>query len=349
MGLGKRLNILIITMPRSGSADTLARQWEMLKLLHASRPKRFTLEEIRSKLAQEGYPVDVNTVRRNLEMLSGLFPLGQDDLQKPHKWYWMPGSKGPLDAMNVSEAMSLALLEGMLGPLLPVGMTSSLEERFEQARDKLRELKRNQNTQWRELVRYVPPGLPFPPPLLVEGILEAVQDSLLRRRRLKVAYRGVGKPEATERILDPLAFIQLGERSYLVAGDGESTEPKSFALHRIKEAEVLEDKIQEWSGFSLDEYLQNGSAQFGAGGMITLRARIHERLKLHFDESPIAEDQKLGEEKGEWFVSATVRDTLQLEFWILSWSSYIEVLEPAELRERIQSRFKEALCGYRDD
>lgn len=336
-------------MPRSGSADTLARQWEMLKLLHASRPKRFTLEELRLKMAQDGYPVDVNTIRRNLELLSGLFPLGQDDLQKPHKWYWMPGTKGPLDAMSLSEAMSLALLEDLLGPLLPVEMTSSLEERFEQARDKLRELKRNQNIQWRDLVRYVPPGLPFPPPLLADGVLEAVQDALLRKRKLRVAYRGVGKPEATERILDPLAFIQLGERSYLVAGDAESPEPKSFALHRIEEAEVLDEKIQGWDGFSLDEYLQKGNTQFGAGNPICLRARIHERLKLHFEESPIAEDQELSDSNGEWTVSATVRDTLQLEFWILSWSFYIEVLEPAELRQRIQSRFKDALGAYGDE
>jgi predicted DNA-binding transcriptional regulator YafY len=321
----------------------------MLLLLHSSRPKRFTLEEIRSELARDGYPVDVNTIRRNLEMLSGLFPLVCDNSVKPHKWYWMPGAKGPLDAMSLSEAMSLALLEDLLGPLLPVEMTSSLEERFEQARDKLRELKRNQNIQWRDLVRYVPPGLPFPPPALAGGVLEAVQDALLRKRKLRVAYRGVGKPQPGERILDPLAFIQLGERSYLVAGEAESPDPKTFALHRIEEAEALDEQIHGWDGFALDEYLQNGNAQFGAGGMITLRARIHERLKQHFEESPIAEDQKLSAKNGEWFVSATVRDTLQLEFWILSWSFYIEVLEPVELRKRIQSRFKNALSGYGDE
>lgn len=333
-------------MPRSGSSDTLARQWEMLQILYASQPKRLTPQDLQLELAKLGYPVDVNTVRRNLELLSSVFPITADESKKPHEWFWMPGAKEPLGGMGLAEALSLVLLESVLVPLLPSGITGSMEGRFKQARDKLRLLKHNEHAPWRDLVRYVPSGLPFPPPLLADGVLETVQDGLLRRRRLRVAYRATGKESADERILDPLSLIQLGERSYLVAGYGDHETPVAYALHRIEEIEVLDDEVEGWDGFSLDEYLMKGSAQFGAGEPIHFRARIHERLRLHFEESAISDDQELTEENGQWFVSATVRDTWQLEFWILSWSFYLEVLEPVELREKIRSRLKDALNGY---
>jgi len=333
-------------MPSSDRETTLARQWELLRNHLPARPPGRASRDLRDRLENAGHTVTKRTIERDMEELSRIFPIVRNEVSIPYGWHWKENAQVDIAGMDLSEAVSLGLLEDVLRLIMPPAFLSALEGKFSLAREKLAALPKVPHARWADLVRYVPPGLPCTPPAMAPGVLPAIQEALLRQRQLLVVYRSSGSVTATERILNPLAFIQLGERSYLVAGDGDIPEPKFFALHRMQKAEVLEKNVQGRDGFSLDEYLQKGSAQFGAGNLICLRARIHERLKLHFEESPIAADQKLSEENGEWHVAATLRDTLQLEFWILSWSFYIEVLEPVELRERIQSLMRKALDGY---
>lgn len=337
-------------MPQSSSKSTIARQWELLKLLPRCGPGK-TSGELLQQLAERGYKnLSKRTVERDLVALNEVFKdqIHWNAESRPHGWHWSKQAAGSLRGMDVPEAVSLALLEDLLKQLVPTDLAAVMEGRFVEAGKKLGAMSNNAFASWRDMVRYISPGLPFPPPSLVEGVLEAVQEGLLRKQRLKVNYSGIAKPPG-ERTLDPLALIQRGERSYLVAADANSeglANLKSFALHRITQIEVLEEKVRGRDGFSLDKYLQSDGDQSETGKEISFRARIHKRLKLHLEESPIAPSQQLSDESGVSYVSATLRDTLQLEFWILSWSFYLEILEPLELRERIRSRLEDVLEPY---
>ena len=74
----------------------------------------------------------------------------------------------------------------------------------------------------------------------------------------------------------------------------------------------------------------------GGGEPLRLVARFWKRAGLHLLETPLAADQWVGDEDDEHFrLTATVNDTAQLRWWLLSFGSKVEVLEPVGLREEM--------------
>jgi len=113
--------------------------------------------------------------------------------------------------VDFTEALSLALVEDLLRKLAPVSLLRVLEPKFKQAHGKFGSITSNRYAQWTNLVRYVPPSLPFLPPKIEPRVLETVQEAILQKRQLQVRYSGPDDARARELTLHPLAFIQHGQ------------------------------------------------------------------------------------------------------------------------------------------
>ena len=249
--------------------------------------------------------------------------------------------------LDFADALSLTLIEDLLGELLPVPMIDGLRTKFAQARDRLAGTKGNRYVPWRERVRYVPPTLPFQPPKIVPHVLALVQTGLIEERQLSVAYSSVDSSAANELTLHPLALVQHGAIAYLVATAYDFTDPRLFALHRISSARLLDERSQRPEEFSLDAYLAQGGMQFGEGSAIRLKAEVTAKLGCYLEECPLATDQKLvAKTKDVYLLTATIKDSWMLQFWILSQGAEITVLQPKELRARIRDGLRAALSSY---
>lgn len=67
-------------------------------------------------------------------------------------------------------------------------------------------------------------------------------------------------------------------------------------------------------------------------------------------QTRLAVDQQMEPETDGWTrLTATVNDTWQLRWWLLGQGAGIEVIGPAELRERIRMELVEALALYYDN
>jgi predicted DNA-binding transcriptional regulator YafY len=67
---------------------------------------------------------------------------------------------------------------------------------------------------------------------------------------------------------------------------------------------------------------------------IRLDARFTAAAANHLHETPLAEDQRIGDEAdGRVRVRATVADTPQLRWWLLGFGDAVTVQAPAELRQ----------------
>lgn len=332
-------------MPRNSREPTLARQWELLKLIPRHRPGA-TARDLHERLKNAGHEVTKRTVERDLPELSIVFPLECNDASPPYGWHWKADVSFDIPGIALAEAVSLGLMEDLLRQLVPPTFVTALEGRFNAASDKLRCLPQNPYTKWTDLVRYVQPGLPFLPPAIQPGVLEAVQEALLGRRQLRAVYLSAGASAAKERILHPLALIQQGARSYLLASSADHHGPIQYALHRFQNAALLAESAIISKGFSLDDFLAAGGAQFGQGATITLKATISDELATILRETPIAPSQALVTRDGTHTLTATVKDSWQLGFWLLSQGPAITVLNPAALRKRIIAMLTQALAGY---
>ncbi|SCC92860.1 hypothetical protein THIX_30088 [Thiomonas sp. X19] len=93
-----------------------------------------------------------------------------------------------------------------------------------------------------------------------------------------------------------MATTQISARmmSYLVATVFDYPDVRTYAVHRMHSAAVLDQHAQPPEAFDLDAYIASGAMQFGAGRSIRLKARIAESLAQVLRETPLAADQAIG-------------------------------------------------------
>lgn len=129
-------------MPSANHETTLARQWELLKMLPSRHPG-ITSRDLRDRLETAGHDVTKRTVERDLSELSRVFPILSNEISKPFGWHWKPGARVDFPGIDLAEAVSLGLLEDLLRQLVPPSFTQALEGRFTEAREKLKALPQN--------------------------------------------------------------------------------------------------------------------------------------------------------------------------------------------------------------
>ncbi|QXL85243.1 YafY family protein [Comamonas sp. NLF-1-9] len=329
-------------MPAQTTRQTLARQWELLKLL-PSRGVGKTAAELTQNLNALGFKVSKRQVERDLWQLYEAFHLECNEGGAPYGWKWPLGASVDMPAMTLAEALSLALVQDILEPLLPPSLLVALQPRFDLAHRKLDQLKSNNpSADWLKKVATVPPALPLQPARLANEVLEAVHEGLLRERQLEVSYQGQDAKVPISIRLHPLGVVNRGPVSYLVATAWDYDDVRLYAMHRIHAAALTEEPARQPASFELDAYIRQGALQFGGEHTIRLKARVSDELRRILAETPLSEDQVL---EGH-LLSASVRETWQLTWWILSQGAGMEVLEPKALRGQIAAKIAEAHARY---
>ncbi len=77
-------------MPSHPTRHTIARQWQLLKLLPGRHPG-MSSTQLQAALKTLGYSTSKRTVERDLVELAALFPLRCNSKGMPYGWYWQPG------------------------------------------------------------------------------------------------------------------------------------------------------------------------------------------------------------------------------------------------------------------
>lgn len=335
-------------MPANDKQSALLRQWELLKLL-PSRGTGKSASELTKSLNDAGYKITKRQVERDLNDLMEAFTLDRDDRSKPHGWKWLTGASADLPGMTISEALSLHLVEDTLKPLLPVSMLEGLEGRFRQAEKQLIALgKENRKAKWASKVRTVSPTMPLMPPVIESGVLAAVQEALLADMQLDVDYRTMSSEEGKVLRLHPLAMVNRGAVSYLVATTFDYADVRLYALHRMHSATQTSDQVKRPANFDLDEYIREGGLHFSNGNTLRLSALVSPALAKILEETPLSEDQKLKADGDQMKLTATVADSWQFTWWLLSHGASIEVLAPVALRKKIGGILADAAARYTD-
>jgi len=337
-------------MPAQDKKKTLIRCMQLIRELPTHGPGK-TSQELTEILCEKGFDVTRRTVERNLLDLKEAFP-NSIRINKGLPQGWLKHGNFDLLGMSLEDALALSLVEKSVTPLLPKAQLKTLQLRFEEASSTIEQLAgSNEYAVWAGKVRSVLPTLPMLAPQIDEQVFEQIQSALLKAEQVDVVYLAAGASEPKTMPLNPLGLVQRGPVIYLVATAYDYTRPVLFALHRIKSARrtylPLPDSVE---ALDLDAYIASGSLQFGDdeshGEEIQLQASLSEALAHILGETPLAGDQKITKGQAGWQLTATVRDTLQLKWWILSQGAGVEVLAPESFRARIRMALREAADRY---
>uniref|UniRef100_UPI003A97176F helix-turn-helix transcriptional regulator n=1 Tax=Shewanella sp. TaxID=50422 RepID=UPI003A97176F len=265
-------------------------------------------------------------------------------------YYWYVGFINRLhliDGLSFSDSVSLLLVQRSLTSLLPKSLFKGLASQFALAASTLSNSKELGN--WSQKFASVGPELSSKPPAINENVLERVQNAVLREQQLDVQYQAIHQSEPKAYRLAPLALVLRGQVLYLLATVGEHTDVRRFAMHRMHDAKLYGAKNPERE-FDLQAYLNAGGMEFksdDASEPILFKARVRAQQANHLAEQPLSTDMQLSKVDDEWsLVTATVSDSWQLRWWIMSHAVNIEVLEPKSLRDGIKRQLSEALAHY---
>lgn len=323
-------------MPKVDSHKTLTRQWEILKLIPSSGAG-ITSSELTSRLNDLGFTVSKRTVERDLLDLEEVFGLYCNAKSKPYGWKWMDGASADIPSLTLADSVSLYLVETLIRPLLPDAVLHALEPRFNQAKHKLEDMAdHNATARWKEKIRIHTPSMPLLPPQMDKEILETLQRALLNDQQLEAVYNSFGSENGKQLRLHPLGLIQRGPVTYLVATAFDYDDIRLYAVHRFTSAEAIPERLKEQKNFVLDNYIGTGALEFGGGKEIKLTALVDRSIAGFLRETPISEDMTLGDEDDWITLKATVIDSWQLRWWILSQTPDIKIISPKGLKTAIR-------------
>ncbi len=340
-------------MPANEKRHTLLRQWELLKSLptYLQNPTGKTAKDLMYELQEAGFEVDLRTVQRDLQELSGLFPIDANDKDKPFGWRWAKDAHPGMPGLTVGEAVALKLVEDHLRQLLPPTLMNAMKGLFKQAANRLEALHgENPTADWPPKVKSVSASQPMLSPAIDDAIQAELSQALLEGRQVKAHYRPATSDANKEYVLHPLGLVLRGSVLYLVATAFGYQDARTYALHRFEDVERLLDPVIVPEGFDLDRELAKGMAQFGDWGEpIRIELLCHPDLAFHLGETPLSEDQGITSLDGGFAkVTATVNNTWQLRWWLLSQGSKVTVKAPDWLVKEVAEEINAAARAYTD-
>lgn len=333
-------------LPSAKTHSALSRQWELLQQL-PKRPPGITVSQLLSRLTAAGYTIGRRSIERDLRDLSLVFPLHCNDSGTPFGWYWQPGVSVELQGITLSEAVSLALVEDAVRPLLPGSMLSVLEPRFKHARAKLKGLEDgNPAARWPDKVASVRPDFNLQAPAIQADTLEALQHALISELQVRCQYYSAHTDKLSELTLNPLAIVQRGLITYLIATAAPYTDVRQYAVHRFRAVTVLDTPCQGLASFQLDTYLATDALQFGTPEKIQLKAWVSQHQARLIKETPLSADMVLEPVANGFQLEATVTNSWQLHWWILSLGDALVVQAPQALRQQVGETLQRAAAAY---
>ena len=299
--------------------------------------------DIVKDLRSQGNSVEKHNVLRDLRALTEIYPAMEcNDNQRDglptrgiaYGYRWKGKDAPPETGLTIPEALSLVLVERYLSEALPASLTRVLDNMFAKARNTLDLQKKNAHARWADKVCVVQPTQPLLPPVIADDVVNVVHEALLNEEQIKVDYRNwAGKRE--ELVLHPLGLMQRGPASYLIALCFDYDDPRPYPLHRMVSATRLYLDARRKECFSIDDYADE-QGHFGSGKMITFKARVRGHLPRVLTETKLEAKQTLSapDAEGWCLLTARVRETWQLKWWVLAQEDSIEVIAPPEICAR---------------
>lgn len=318
-------------------SNTLLRQLAMLR--HIPRyKKKITTKQLVEQLSSEGFDIHQRSVQRDLKSLSKFFPELQTDENKDMAgWSWKHGAAvHDFPAIDTPTALTFKLAETFITNLMPPSILHLLKPYFECSDNVLAGVDRKGLASWSDKVRILPRTMPLIPAEIKQETVDVIYSALLDEKQFRGRYRRRNADEA-EYILHPQGLVFRDSAIYLVATAWGYDDPRHYALHRFTSCELLDDKLKIPADFTLDNYLDKGSFQYGDEGNIKLTVLFSKGAANHLHETPLSDDQNITVKKdGTCLITATVNDGLQLRWWLLGFGDEVEIVKPKKLREEFK-------------
>ena len=188
-------------------------------------------------------------------------------------------------------------------------------------------------------------GLHRSDPAALFPVLETLRGAARQFQRVSVVYQGAANAEATRRQVDPYALVFRAGLWYLVGYCHLRRAPRTFRLDRIQKLSILSHSFQLPEDFNIRTYLENS---FKDQPVIRARLRfVPEAAHIVASNRMIWESVEENN-NGSSVVTLRAPDLPWLASMALSFSTWVTVLEPPELRKLVRDWAQATANLYQD-
>jgi len=121
-----------------------------------------------------------------------------------------------------------------------------------------------------------------------------------------------------------------------------------LALHRFRGAELTDERVKQPKRFKLDDYINDRPRDETSSEYIDLKFKAGNSVIDALRETPLSHNQGLcPADDDRIIVSARVKETERLRWWLLGFGAQLEVLHPTHLREWFKVQAEETASVYR--
>jgi len=326
------------------------RQWTILREIERARGGGVTIDDL---ALQRG--VTTRTIRRDLKALEEAgFPLFDDRSQDDGRARWRINGqalKGLAAGLTLAELCALYFSRTLLESLSGTPFRNEVESAFDKLEAALTPHMRQFLDQLPRVIATKPDptrsGLPgTADPARQQPIVARALEATLHLRQATMTYDSKSSGRTKTYLVHPyrLAYAQGG--LYLLAYVPEYSQVRTFAVERIQDMSLLEDR------FTPIEELPDTAFPHSLG----VHSGPPVRVVLEFQ--PIVADYVRAR---QWHSSQSVTDmpaggvTMTLDVcldraltgWILSFGPFARVVSPASLAQDIAHQIEEARAQYR--
>lgn len=319
--------------------DQLARQWQLIQRLAKSRAG-VGLDELAEDLGCVR-----RTVYRDLDalMYAG-FPVTSEKRDGKAFYRFLDGFKLGDVPFTPDEVLALAFGEDLLRTLEGTVFHDSIRSALAKIRAGLGPELSDFLARLGDAFR-VMPG-PHKRYADYRDTIATLKDATLRRRRVRIDYRTGRSGQERTRSLAPYHVWYHAGGLYVIGHDDHSDEIRTFAVDRIRTAEITPTPFSVPDDFDFDRYT---ASSFGvvAEPAEAVCIRFDPFWATHIRERHWHDSQRFEPlPDGRLDLHLEVGAGTELKSWVLSFGAGAEVVAPPSLRAELEADLKSALARY---
>ncbi|OGV57677.1 MAG: hypothetical protein A2283_03060 [Lentisphaerae bacterium RIFOXYA12_FULL_48_11] len=294
-------------------------------------------------LAQE-WEVSAKTIQRDIEYMKYELdaPIEYDSLK--HGYYYTE-NRFALPSINISESdlFAVFIAEHALSQFRNTPVYSKLRSIFSKIQDSL-PVKTTIDPSWiHDRI------LCFQEPVtdIDVNIWDKIAKGIRNSCRLMIKYAGPGQKNMTQRKVDPYYLINHKGEWYLSTHCHTKDSIRTFALSRIKNAEVLSEKFVLPPGMNRKKMFGDQLGIIWKKDFYDVRIRFTAEVAPYIRERLWHPRQKImNQSDGSLILEFKTNHLNEVKDWILSWGTGATVLKPPELVTKIRISLKQSLATY---
>ncbi|MGE0705052.1 MAG: helix-turn-helix transcriptional regulator [Vicinamibacterales bacterium] len=330
-------------MPRNAE---VIRQWTILREVEAARGAGVTIDDLATQTG-----VSTRTIRRDLQALEEAgFPLFDDRAGDDGRTRWSINGqafKGLTAGLTLSELCALYFSRTLLESLAGTPFKADVERAFEKLSTVL-------TPHMRQFLDQLPRVMAAKADPLrrrtgdeahVQRVVARAFEATLHHRQATLTYHSKSSDRTKGYLLHPyrLAYAQGG--MYLIAFVPEYNEVRTFALERVVDISLLEDRFPPPEEMPEQAFPHSLGVHSGPPERVAIRfeAAVADYVRTReWHQSQQIEEH----EDGSLRITLDVCRDRALASWILSFGPFARVIEPPALAREIAESLHEASARY---